>query len=133
MPAVSQAQQALMAQALGIKTGSLKPADLDPKYKDKIVSLAKKMDKKELEKYAFTKRKGLPHHVNEEDEININEDSAIATQVPVMKISGASEYTPSGPGTIVPFLSPEVIKKKKGKKNLENLKDYRDWIGNNGK
>jgi hypothetical protein len=133
MPAVSQAQQALMAQAYGIKTGSLKPGDLNPEYKNQIVSLAKKMTRKELEKYASTKRKGLPHHVNEEDEININEDSAIATQVPVMKISGASEFTPSGPGTIVPFLSPEVIKKKKGKKNLENLKDYRDWISNNGK
>lgn len=133
MPAVSQAQQALMAQAYGIKTGSLKPGDLNPEYKDQIVSLAKKMTKKELEKYASTKRKGLPHHVNEDDEININEEKTIATQVPAMMISGASEFTPSGPGTIVPFLSPEVIKKKKGKKNLENLKDYRDWIGNNGK
>ena len=133
MPAVSQAQQALMAQAYGIKTGSLKPGDLNPEYKDQIVSLAKKMTKKELEKYASTKRKGLPHHVNEEDEININEEKTIATQVPAMMISGASEFTPSGPDTIVPFLSPEVIKKKKGKKNLENLKDYRDWIGNNGK
>ncbi len=133
MPAVSQAQQALMAQAYGIKTGSLKPSDLNPKYKDEIVSLSKKMTRKELEKYASTKTKGLPHHVNEEDEININEESPIATQVPVMQISGASEFTPSGPGAIVPFLSPEVIKKKKGKKNLENLKDYRDWIGNNGK
>ena len=122
-----------MAQAYGIKTGSLKPGDLNPEYKNQIVSLAKKMTRKELEKYASTKRKGLPHHVNEEGEININEDSAIATQVPVMKISGASEFIPSGPGTIVPFLSPEVIKKKKGKKNLENLKDYRDWISNNGK
>jgi hypothetical protein len=34
---------------------------------------------------------------------------------------------------IKPFLAPEVKKKKLGKKNLENLKDYRDWIANQGK
>jgi hypothetical protein len=37
-------------------------------------------------------------------------------------------YTPHGPGTIVPFLNPDSKQKKKGKGNLQNLKDYRDWI-----
>lgn len=133
MPSVSKAQQALMAQAYGIKTGSLKPADLDPKYRSRIVSLSKKMTKNELEKYASTKTKNLPHHVNEEDYIDIGESKEISTQVPIMNISGSQNYSPQGPMGIKPFLSPEVKKKKLGKKNLENLKDYRDWIANQGK
>ena len=31
---------------------------------------------------------------------------------------------------ILPFLDTEKTKEKKGKGNLENLKDYRDWIQN---
>jgi hypothetical protein len=38
-------------------------------------------------------------------------------------------FVPKGPGKIVPFLDPDSKQKVKGKKNLQNLKDYRDWIG----
>jgi hypothetical protein len=48
MPAVSTAQQALMGQAYGIKTGEIKPADLNPKYRDQILALASSMTKKNL-------------------------------------------------------------------------------------
>lgn len=119
MPSVSQAQQSLMAQAYGIKTGSLKPSDLNPKYRKQIVALSKQMTKKELEKFAKTKHKGLPHHVKESEE----------TQIPVVTSESIPTFNPKGPGKIVPFLDPESQQKKKGKKNLQNLKDYRDWIG----
>jgi hypothetical protein len=126
MPSVSKSQQSLMGQAYGIKTGSLKPSDLNPKYRDQIVSLSKRMSGKELEKYASTKTKNLPQHVKEDVE-------EISIQVPLMSISGSEDFSPEGPMGIKPFLAPEVKKKKLGKKNLENLKDYRDWIANQGK
>lgn len=52
MPSVSKAQQALMGQAYAIKIGDIKPSDLNPKYKGEILSLAKNMTKKQLEKFA---------------------------------------------------------------------------------
>lgn len=121
MPAVSTAQQSLMAQAYGIKTGSLKPSDLDPNYRNQIVALSKKMTEKELEKFAKTKHKGLPHHVEEGELQGLN--------VGVVSSGSIPKFNPKGPGTIVPFLDPDTQQKKKGKKNLQNLKDYRDWIG----
>jgi hypothetical protein len=124
MPAVSTAQQALMGQAYAIKIGSLDPMDLNPKYRKQILDLVKNMTKKELEKYAKTKHKKLPHHVDESQE-NANE-----TQISLEPITSPEipNFKPKGPGKIVPFLDPESKQKKKGKKNLENLKDYRDWI-----
>lgn len=117
---VSTAQQSLMGQAYGVKTGSLKPSDLNPKYRDQIVKIAKKMTQKELEKYASTKHKGLPHHVKEEE---LQE-----TELKVVTSDSIPKFNPQGPGPIVPFLDPDTKQKKKGKKNLQNLKDYRDWI-----
>ena len=133
MPAVSKAQQSLMGQAYGIKTGSLKPSDLDPKYKKEILDLSKKMTKKQLDDFASTKTKKLPHHVKEED---LNEKGGLkvggkTSIVPVVNVTGAEEYTPGGPGPVSPFLDTDIKKKKKGKKNLENLKDYRDWLNEN--
>jgi hypothetical protein len=124
MPAVSTAQQALMGQAYAIKIGSLDPMDLNPKYRKQILDLVKNMTKKELEKYAKTKHKKLPHHVDESQE-NVDE-----TQISLEPITSPEipNFEPKGPGKIVPFLDPESKQKKKGKKNLENLKDYRDWI-----
>ncbi len=121
MPSVSQAQQSLMGQAYGIKTGDLKPSDLNPKYRKQIVALADKMTAAELKKFAKTKHKGLPQHV---DEAEIKE-----TEMGVVPSNTIPTYSPKGPGTIVPFLNPDSQQKKKGKKNLQNLKDYRDWIG----
>jgi hypothetical protein len=131
--AKSSAQQRLMGQAYGIKTGELTPSDLDPKYQAEIMSLARKMTKKQLDDFASTKTKKLPHYVKEED---VNEKGGLAVGgktavVPLVNVTGAEEFSPSGPGPIVPFLDTDVQKKKKGKKNLQNLKDYRDWVNEN--
>ena len=120
MPAVSTAQQALMGQAYAIKTGSLKPSDLNPKYRAEILKIAKNMTEKELEKYASTKHKKLPHYVKE--------DESVVGELPIVDSSEMPKFVPQGPGKIMPFLDPEAKQKKKGKKNLQNLKDYRDWI-----
>ena len=121
MPAVSTAQQALMGQAYAIKIGSMKPSDLNPKYKKEILALADKMTKKELEAFASTKHKGLPHHV-EESNLNVSLEPISSENIP--------QFNPKGPGKIVPFLDPDSKQKVKGKRNLQNLKDYRDWIAN---
>ena len=133
MPSQSSAQQRIFGQAYGIKTGELKPSDLDPKYKSEILALTKKMTKKQLDDFASTKTKNLPHYVIE-DEVNERGGLAVGgktTVVPLVNVTGAEEYSPSGPGPIVPFLDTDVKKKKKGKKNLQNLKDYRDWVNEN--
>ena len=108
-----------MAQAYGIKTGSLSPSDLDPKYKKSIVDLSKKMTEKQLKDYAETSEKDLPNDV----------DEAVITP----KASYAPKFKPgyylsTTNSPILPFLDTEKEKKKLGKGNLENLKDYRDWI-----
>lgn len=133
MPSRSQAQQRLMSQAYGVKTGKIKPSELDPKYKEEIVALSKKMTKKQLDDFASTKIKKLPHYVHEEE---VNERGGLkvggkTAVVPLVNVTGAEEYSPSGPGPVVPFLDTDVQKKKKGKKNLQNLKDYRDWVNEN--
>lgn len=122
MPSVSTAQQALMGQAYAIKTGQLKPSELDPKYRSQILKLAKNMTEKELEKFAKTKHKGLKHHVNETEDENVNDGISIVDSPEMPK------FVPHGPGKILPFLDPDSKQKKKGKKNLQNLKDYRDWV-----
>jgi hypothetical protein len=118
MPASNIHQQRLMAQAYGIKTGSLKPSDIDLKYRKSIVDLAKKMTKQQLKDFASTKFR---------DDV----DEAIVTP----KASYAPKFKPgyylsTTNSPILPFLDTEKIKEKKGKGNLENLKDYRDWIQN---
>jgi|APGre2960657404_1045060.scaffolds.fasta_scaffold08001_6 hypothetical protein len=122
MPALSTAQQRLMAQAYAIKVGAIEPSDLNPKYKKVITNLADSMTKKELQKYASTKHKNLPHHVDEEviGDMPVSLEPIGSDNIPT--------FHPKGPGKIVPFLDPDSKQKKKGKKNLENLKDYRDWL-----
>lgn len=122
MPSVSKAQQALMGQAYAIKTGGIKPSNLNSKYKEEILSLAKSMTKKQLEKFASTKHKGLPDHVNESD-MDVSMDPVNSSSIP--------KFYPKGPGKIVPFLDTDAKQKSKGNKNLRNLKDYRDWLNNN--
>lgn len=80
MPAVSKAQQSLMGQAWALRTGQLKLKDIDPKYRKEIKAIADgDMTNKELEKYASTKTKKLPHHVKETFEYDdyqaVEEDS----------------------------------------------------------
>jgi hypothetical protein len=119
MPAVSKSQKRLMSQAYGIKTGALKPSDIDPRYRKSIVDLSKSMTEKQLRDYTQTPEKGLPNDV----------DEAIVTP----KASYSPDFKPgyylsTTNSPILPYLDTEKIKKKQGKKNLENLKDYRDWI-----
>jgi hypothetical protein len=119
MPAVSKSQKRLMSQAYAIKTGALKPSDIDPRYRKSIVDLSKSMTEKQLRDYTQTPEKGLPNDV----------DEAIVTP----KASYAPNFKPgyylsTTNSPILPSLDTEKEKKKLGKGNLENLKDYRDWI-----
>jgi len=119
MPAVSKSQKRLMSQAYAIKTGALKPSDIDPRYRKSIVNLSKSMTEKQLRDYTQTPEKGLPNDV----------DEAIVTP----KASYAPNFKPgyylsTTNSPILPSLDTEKEKKKLGKGNLENLKDYRDWI-----
>ena len=119
MPAVSKSQKRLMSQAYAIKTGALKPSDIDPRYRKSIVDLSKSMTEKQLRDYTQTPEKGLPNDV----------DEAIVTP----KASYAPNFKPgyylsTTNSPILPYLDTEKEKKKLGKGNLENLKDYRDWI-----
>jgi hypothetical protein len=118
MPAVNRSQQRLMGQAYGIKTGELQPSDLNPKYRDQIVSIAKKMTKKQLKDFASTKHDQL---VDEEQLKNlpISLEPVPSKDMPI--------FRPQGPGKIIPFLDTDAKQRKKGRKNLQNLKDYRDW------
>jgi hypothetical protein len=67
MPATSKSQQRLMAQAYAIKTGKMKPEDLDPKYKTQIMDLANSMKEEDLKDYAETPHTGLPDVVKEDE------------------------------------------------------------------
>jgi hypothetical protein len=106
--------------------GAIEPSDLNPKYKKAIMGLADSMSKKELQKYASTKHKNLPHHVEEDVNEEVIGDMSVSLEP--MGSSKIPTFQPKGPGKVVPFLDPEAKQKKKGKKNLENLKDYRDWL-----
>lgn len=119
MPAISKSQQALFGQAYAVKIGELSPSDLNPKYRDEIVKLSKSMSEKELKAYASTKRKKLPTHVDEND---------LPISLEPVGSSAMPRFEPRGPGKVVPFLDTDSKQKKKGKKNLSNLKDYRDWL-----
>jgi hypothetical protein len=118
MPAKNIHQQRLMAQTYGLKTGSLKPSDIDERYRKQIVSLSKKMTKKQLEDFASTKFR------NEVDE---SITTPKASYAPKFK---PGYYLSTTNSPILPYLDTEKVKNKVGKKNLENLKDYRDWIQN---
>jgi len=139
MPSVSKAQQAIMGQAWALRQGDLKLKDLNPKwkkeikdiaygYKDKSGKFIAPMSDKELEKFAKTKSKKLPERV--EDGKAINEDGS---SLGVIDTSEVPSFTPQmnfgdDIKPVIPYLRPDSKKKKPGKKNLENLKDYRDWI-----
>lgn len=70
MPSTSIAQQRLMGQAYALKTGELKPSDLDPKYRKQIEDLAASMTEKDLKDFAETSHKGLPQKVKENYTMN---------------------------------------------------------------
>ena len=119
MPALSKSQQSLFGQAYAVRIGELSPSKLNPKYRDEIVRLSKSMTEKELKAYASTKHKKLPDHVDEMD---------LPISLEPVGSSTVSKFHPKGPGKIVPYLDTDSKQTKKGKKNLANLKDYRDWL-----
>lgn len=55
MPAANETQRRFMCQALGVKTGSLSPDKLNPKFKDTIVKAANSMTVEQLEEFCKTK------------------------------------------------------------------------------
>lgn len=69
--AVSKSQQRLMGQAYAVRKGELSLSDVDPRFRDEIKRLADEMTKKDLEKFAKTKHKGLPERVPESNLRNI--------------------------------------------------------------
>jgi hypothetical protein len=144
MPSVSKAQQAIMGQAWALRQGDLKQKDINPMWKDEIKKIAfgykdkdgkfvPPMTDKELRKYATTKSKNLPERV--EDGKPINEENATLGVVDSAEMPSFTPKQTFGKNIkpIVPFLNPDSKKKKAGKGNLENLKDYRDWIKENKK
>lgn len=111
MPSVSASQQRLMGQAYGVRQfrdsngeKGLDPKDVDPKYRDQIVSMSKSMTKKQLKDFAGTKHKNLPETVEEETIKDI-----------YFKLSPDSQYD----------------KSKKAQRKLQNLVDYREWLSKN--
>ena len=197
MPSVSKSQQAIMGLAWSVRTGKLKLADVDPRFRKSIKKIAYGgMSDDELKDFASTKTKDLPDYIEErdleweikmlnddvlemlrqynidnylmEDDMRIEQKNTdelaksiydkvielknlyaeleemkneLATEtvmdeyvktvisknipdfVPDMKLGGAIKK-------IIPYLSVDSKKVKKGKKNISNFKDYRDWIKN---
>lgn len=112
---LTRAQQRLMGQAYAVrkfldskgKKGK-NPADIEDKYRESIVSMAKGMTKKQLEDFASTKHKGLPERIEEAFQIEVK------NTIP----------------EISPVLKPESNKPSKKCKmcKMQNLVDYREFI-----
>jgi hypothetical protein len=115
---VSKSQQRLMGQVYGVRKfmdsdgkEGLDPKDVNPEYRDKIVSMAKEWDKKKsLKAYASTKHKKLPE---------VKEDYMGEEEVP----------------TIYTYLKPESNKanKKSRSAKMQNLADYREFTSKKNK
>ena len=152
MPSVSKAQQAVMGQAWGLRKGLLKLKDIDPKYRKEIKSIADgDMTDKELDKFASTKSKKLPHYVEagkpykdkpmkESEEMEELDEKGIAVAgatSPIIASKTVPSYTPGlspggGIAPITPVLNPDVKAPKKGRK-MQNLADYREFINKSKK
>jgi hypothetical protein len=142
MPSVSKAQQAIMGQAWAIRQGDLKLKDLNPRWRDEIKKIAfgykddagkfiAPMTDKELKKYASTKSKDLPEKVEDGKPV----DESVNIETGIVSSNGVPGVEPGmNPGggikPIIPYLNPDS-KKPKGKKKLQHLADYRDWIKSN--
>lgn len=112
---VSETQQRLMGQAYAVRLfidskgkEGLDPKDIKSQYRETIISLAKKMTKKQLVDFAATKHKDLPEKVEEGYGVKIQKT------IP----------------DITPVLKPESNKPGKKSKfaKLQNLIDYREFI-----
>lgn len=135
MPSVSQHQQRIMGQAWALRTGEISLSDIDKKYRKPIREIAfgkkdkdgklSKMSDKDLKAFASTKASDLPEYVKDGKPY----DKKISEEL-LKGPGGSTDKIGVKPGIakIYPFLDVDAKKTKKGKRNLENLKDYRDWL-----
>jgi hypothetical protein len=65
MPAKSKSQQRLMGMVSAYQDGKLKLSDLPKDVSQKVRSMAKGMSKKDVDKFAETRHKGLPEEAKE--------------------------------------------------------------------
>lgn len=72
MPAKSKSQQRLFGMVHAYQKGSLKPRDVDSKYRKKLKQVASTIKPNDAEKFARTKHKGLPE-VKESKKITFKE------------------------------------------------------------
>ena len=125
MPSVSKSQQRLMGVAYAVKSGSMELKDVDSEYRDKVASLVDGMTKKDLKKYASTKRDKLPETVDEDfahAAQNITPSANIGGMGPVVLPSDGvvgSGDVPAGPQVADIDDDEEEAKKDKTKKKLE--------------
>jgi len=94
----------------------------DPKYYSKLASVEGK-DSNETESFgenntSIKKREGAVSEKGPSGIPIVKEPKGKSTKV----------WVKPGSAKIYPYLDVDAKQKKKGKKNLENLKDYRDWL-----
>lgn len=137
MPAVSPEQQRLFGQAYAIKTGKLKPSDLNPEYRDQIVKLSDSMTVKKLKDFAETTH----DEMEEEEESEINEMKNIPMYedfVSVTSVNGMGTPSfPSDPGDSSNFVDQKtgsgdiphtIAKGKPKKKKKSSFTSYKDFV-----
>jgi hypothetical protein len=133
MPSTSKAQQALMGQAYAIKTGKMKPSELNPEYKDQIVNLAKSMSEKDLKDFAETKASNLPDKVGENEIPMFNE--FLNEEKAIKDLSGKNEKPMvTGIAKIISRVKDPVNRKEMANTQIEDFKeegiyfDYNEFL-----
>lgn len=135
MPSTTPAQQRLMGQAYAIKTGKMKPEDLNPEYRDQIVDLADSMSKKDLKDFAETKHSEMKESkLIPEFEEFIKENAPTATVSSVNGIGAPalpgnpgkqSEYVSQKTGSgDIPYTMTKGKPKKKKKSSFQSFRDF---------
>lgn len=99
MPSKSKTQQRTMGAALAVKKGDLKPSEIkNKKFKEKVEDIAGDMSKKELDKFASTKHKGLPEKKKKESkkQLEKNGKKTEVTHTKDRKVLSKSELAKLG-------------------------------------
>jgi hypothetical protein len=146
MPATTPEQQRLFGQAYAIKSGKMKPEDLNPEYRDEIVKLADSMTIKQLKDFAETKHSEMKKESEEINEMRKRkytpipefnqfiEENSVAT---VGSVNGmGAPALPGNPGTQndyvtqetgsgdIPYTLSKGQPKKKKKSSFVSFKDF---------
>lgn len=131
MPSISKAQQSIMGQAWALRKGFIKINDIEEEHRKKIKGIAfGDMSDKELEDFASTKSEKLPDYVHK----GVPYDSNIEESGDIARKANPEGYVMSnkkGTKKIYSYLDVDSKRPRKGDKNLQNLKDYRDWVNEN--